>query len=252
MSTITEQTIIEKVKAILDRANHPNTPQAEAETALSLAQKLITKYNLDESALSKAQAVTEDIERDFLLITGKYALKRLLVASSVASANSCSSYRSTHYDKKEYDYTYNDDGVQRTKSAVLHTKNGFELHIFGTAKDIFATKVLWQAIETLGLRTLPKGDTAFRHSWWIGFHTGIANVLQRSTDEVVAETGGNSLVLVERWKRANTEMRASVKLRSTGYSTGASRSDAYNKGRSAGESFSTNGVSRGAIGALNA
>jgi hypothetical protein len=31
-----------KVRAIIERANHPNTPQAEAETALALALRLMT------------------------------------------------------------------------------------------------------------------------------------------------------------------------------------------------------------------
>ena len=36
-----------KVRAILERANHPNTPQAEAETALAFAFRLMQKYGLD-------------------------------------------------------------------------------------------------------------------------------------------------------------------------------------------------------------
>ena len=33
-----------KVRAILERANHPNTPLAEAETALALAFRLMQKF----------------------------------------------------------------------------------------------------------------------------------------------------------------------------------------------------------------
>ena len=36
-----------KVRAILEKANHPNTPQAEAETALTLAFRLMQKYDID-------------------------------------------------------------------------------------------------------------------------------------------------------------------------------------------------------------
>ena len=36
-----------KVRAILERANHPNTPQAEAEAALTLAFRPMQKYGLD-------------------------------------------------------------------------------------------------------------------------------------------------------------------------------------------------------------
>jgi len=34
-----------KVRAILEKANHPTTPQAEAETALALAFRLMQKYH---------------------------------------------------------------------------------------------------------------------------------------------------------------------------------------------------------------
>lgn len=242
MSTNTEQSIIEKVRAILDRANHPNTPQPEAETAFTLAQKLITKYNLDESALLDAQNIEEGIEKGHIDIIGSYALRRLCVAGAVARANSCANYRtslsSSNWEKHR-------DGH------YVRPKKGYRLYIYGTPKDIFATQVLWQAVETLGLRSIPKGDRAFKNSWWHGFESGITKVLNRATKEIIQDTGDESVALVlrNRYKRADEEMRASVRLRSA-RSSGASRSDAYSAGRSAGEAFSTGGLNRGAIGAL--
>ena len=41
-----------KVRAILEKANHPNTPQAEAETALALAYRMMAKYDLDENLVA--------------------------------------------------------------------------------------------------------------------------------------------------------------------------------------------------------
>lgn len=242
MSTNTDQTIIEKVRAILELANHPNTPQHEAETAFTHAQKLITKYNLDESALLDAQNIEEGIEKAVINIVGKYALRRLSVCAVVAHANSCSTYRTNLYDDK---WSENRHG------RLVRAQQGYKLVIYGTAKDIFATQVLWQAVEALGLRTIPKGDRAFRNSWWHGFASGIAKSLDNATKQIIQETGdaGVALVLRDRFKRADEEMRANVRLRSTRASS-FSRSDAYSAGRSAGESFSTNGVGRGAIGAI--
>ena len=51
--TIHLDSIRDKVRSILERANHPNTPQAEAETALSLAYRLMKKYDLDEYEITK-------------------------------------------------------------------------------------------------------------------------------------------------------------------------------------------------------
>lgn len=242
MSTQTEQTIVEKVRAILDRANHPNTPPAEAETALALAQKLITKYNIDESALAEARMDDEAIIKDEIVITGKWALRRVAVASAVARANSVSSYRTTHYEERV-------ETLSSGQEYTFYDKDGMTLVMYGTAKDIFATKVLWQAVESLALRTIPKGDKSFRNSWWHGFASGISRALHRATAEAVRETGGNALVLADRYKRAEQERNANVRLKTT-YSAGARRSDAYSHGQQTGASFSTGGVGRGAIGAL--
>ncbi len=38
--------VTRKVRALLDRANHPGTPQAEA--ALAMAYRLMAKYDVDE------------------------------------------------------------------------------------------------------------------------------------------------------------------------------------------------------------
>lgn len=242
MSTNTEQSIIEKVRAILDRANHPNTPQAEAETAFTLAQKLITKYNLDESALLDAQHIEEGIEKATIDITGKYALRRLEVCAVVARANSCAVYRTNLYDTK---WSENRHG------RLVRAQQGYTLVVYGTAKDIFATQVLWQAVEALGIRKVPQGDRAYKNSWWHGFQSGIQKALDNATKEVIQETGDTSLALVlrDRTQRAQDEMTARVRLRK-GRASSYSRGDAWGAGRSAGETFSTNGIGRGAIGAI--
>jgi len=239
MSTNTQETIIEKVRAILDRANHPNTPQAEAETALALAQRLITKYSLDESAL-RDHVEDEKIVKDSIVVTGPYALRRLGVLGAVARANSCGCYRTTYFDPQ---WSENKHGRPQRE------KKGYTLHIFGTEADIFSVKVLWQSVELLALRSIPKGDKSFRHSWWLGFADGIRRALSKANTQAVEESGGNALVLVNRLNRAEEEMGATVKLRSV-VTTGARRRDAYTSGQSTGASFSTNGVGRGAIGAL--
>lgn len=236
-NNMSDQSIIEKVQAILARANHPNTPQAEAETALAMAHRLITKHNLDESALSQAQE-SEDIVSDKLVITGAWAVRRRQVAYTVARKNSCDAYQSTHWKDNE-----------------LWKKDGFVLHIYGTKADIFAVKTIWSAVEALALRTIPKeGDRSFKTSWWYGFRTGIDRALTKANREVVNDIvaeGGSSLVLVDRLKRAENEMRAQVAgLRTTKSSYGARSSGGYSAGVSAGSSFSSGGIGRGSIGAL--
>lgn len=232
------ESIIEKVQAILARANHPNTPQAEAETAFAMAQRLITKHNLDESALAHHDDNNDEVVRDRIDIKGAWALRRCTVAGTVARANSVACYRSDLYEEDKHGY--------RAK------KVGITLHLFGTKADIFAVKTIWTAVEMLALRTIPKGDKSFRNSWWHGYSVGIGNALESAKRQVVQDIvneGGSSLVLVERFKRADDEMRAGVTLKSTG-SSYARSSSGYSAGKTAGSSFNTGGLGRGAIGAL--
>lgn len=233
--------IKERIRGCLDLANHPGTPAAEAELALTMAQRLMTKYALDEAAIG-GRVDEAAITRDFIIVEGAYALRRLCVAGAVAGQNSCACFRRTTHG----DWQYNRHG------RLVRPNTGYELHLFGTAADIFATKTLWAAIEMFALRTMPKGDRSFRHSWWVGFEVGITRALQTAIKETVEEQGeGSSLVLVEKRERAKEEMRASVKLKSTGTSVTAKRYDAYSTGVSSGASFSAGaGLRSGAIGVL--
>lgn len=243
MSTQTIDTITDKVRHLLDRANHPNTPQPEAESALALAQKLISKYNIDEASLREHNDAPEDIVKDEIVITGKYALDRLRVASAVARANQCYAYRTTNYKKVErkvLDEVY-----------VHHDKDGFKLIIHGTQRDIFATQVLWSAVEILGARSLPKGDRATRSSWWKGFAVGIRRALDKAQREAVKEAqASGQLVHLDSYERAEREVKANVVGLRTTYSKSASRSGAFYSGRNTGASFSHGGIGGGAIGAL--
>lgn len=232
--------IKERIRACLDLANHPGTPAAEAETALAMAQRLMTKYALDEAAVG-GRVDEASITRDFITIEGTYAMRRLGVVAAIAGQNSCACFRSTSRGS----------WVENRHGRMVRPKTGYELHLFGTAADIFATKTLWAAVEMYALRTMPKGDKSFRHSWWVGFEIGITKALQKAVKEAVEETGGTSLVLVEKYKRASEEMRASVRLKSGGPSVSARRRDAFSTGMSAGQAFSAGaGIRSGAIGAL--
>ena len=88
--------IRDKVRSILERANHPNTPQAEAETALSLAYRLMKKYDLDEHEMAKnsgRDAASDEIKIQNFEITGPYRVRRGTLLYTIAKALSCTAYR---------------------------------------------------------------------------------------------------------------------------------------------------------------
>lgn len=232
-----DTSIYDKVKAILDRANHPNTPKAEADTALALAQKLIIKHGLDESALAESNGEVEDIVRDVIEFRGKWALQRLFVASTIAKANSVATYRS-------------ESGRDKNKCRYLY--------MFGTKADIFATKTLVASAELLATRSLPQRvDRSYLFSWWRGFNYGMSTVLRSAKSDVIKESGADgsrvSLVLADKFKRADSEMRANVQLRTIYNRSATSDRSGYNAGTTAGRAFSVGSTRIGgsAIGALS-
>lgn len=54
-------TKLRQVQALLDRAEHPNTPPAEAESARAMAEKLMAKYRLEEEHLRQT-AMAKGVE----------------------------------------------------------------------------------------------------------------------------------------------------------------------------------------------
>lgn len=58
-TTTASEKIMERVARLLALAEHPNTPEHEAELALKQANSLITKHAIDEALLRQSQSITE-------------------------------------------------------------------------------------------------------------------------------------------------------------------------------------------------
>ena len=50
----------DRINSLLNLAQHPNTPQAEAESALAMASKLMQKHGLSESDVAGASQNTDN------------------------------------------------------------------------------------------------------------------------------------------------------------------------------------------------
>lgn len=211
--------LIDKIRALLARANHPNTPLAEAETALALASKLMQKHGLVEGDL--AGAVEDDITvvLERVRIEGPYRVQRTNVLYEIAKVHSCAGYRD-----------FDDDGA----SVFV---------MFGRASDVRAVRTLFAAADLLGARTLPRGSRSARTAWWQGFREGLGQALATSRTEFLRDTPGAGLVLADRATRAEQEMRITAPpLRKT-YSYSNAASGDYEKGRATGRRFGSSGRS---------
>lgn len=205
----------ERINSLLALARHPNTPQAEAETALALASKLMQKHGLvDDDIVEGSDDSTEVVMRTFT-VSGPYRVRRVNILNAIALSHSCVGYR-------EFD---------EADSCVMV--------LYGREADIAAAHTLFRAADMMGVRLLPKGSRSWRTEWWNGFQRGIQDALQGARREFCAETPGAGLVLADRMTRATNEMRASAPPLRGGHTWSDTSSQAYNSGKSAGRSFST-------------
>ena len=216
--------MIEKVRAILERANHPNTPQAEAETALALAYRLMQKHGLKESEVARTsdkRSPDARITSKTVTITGPYRVRRGTLFHILATSLSCADYRDME----------------------IGSRDVVTMVAFGTTDDLFALETLFTAADLLALRSMPKGDRRWRTSWWHGFCAGVEQKLRAEHRGIVRDSPGAGLVLVERAERAQRIMRDSTPHLHSSRSSFASDRDAYGAGRAAGSTFSASGRS---------
>ena len=225
---IADDAVLNKVKAILERANHPNTPQAEAETALALAFRLMQKHGIAESDVAHASKRSVITTKSFT-ITGPYRVRRGTLFHIMATHLSCADYR---------------DMENAPHDAVV-------MVAFGTADDMFSLETLFAAAEMLALRTMPAGDRRWRTSWWHGFCSGIDKKLGSEKRSVIRESPGAGLVLLERAERAQRHMRSATPHLHASRGSYVTDRDAYGEGRAAGSTFSPGRGVRGVRGELN-
>lgn len=220
----------DRIHALLALAQHPNTPQAEAETALAMASKLMQKHGLSDDDIADDDT---DIHADVIVrvfrVPGAYRVRRVNILNAIALMHSCVGYR---------DFDEGDSCV---------------MVLYGRDVDITAAYTLFCAADLMGARLLPKGNRSWRTEWWNGFQRGIQEALQGARQEFIDETPGAGLVLADRMTRARDEMRASAPPLRGGYTYSDTSSNAYNSGKDAGRGFTTGSRSftRGVRGELN-
>ncbi len=210
-----------RIQALLKLAQHPNTPQAEAESALAMASKLMQKHGYTDTDVVGGESDEVGVVVERITVVGKYRVRRLSLLHAIAGVHSCVGYR--------------DDDENNACVMVL----------YGRPNDIFATKTLFAAAEALAIRSIPKGDRSWRVSWWKGFQRGIEEVLSVARRDYVEETPGAGLVLADRSARAQKEMRATAPPLRGSYSYVDTAQGAYKKGKEAGQRFGAAGRSFG-------
>ena len=209
-----------RIKALLVLAEHPGTPQAEAESALAMASKLMQKHGLTNGDIGDDENDDDiDVVMERIAVSGRYRVRRANLLYAIAFVHSCAGYR---------------DDDEGTSCVVV---------LYGRRADIFAARTLWAAADQMAARLLPRGDRSARTAWLKGFQSGIEDALSAARAEHIAETSGAGIVLADRFARARAELRASgVHLRG-GTTWVDSSSAAWKDGERAGRGFGASGRS---------
>lgn len=235
--------IIRKVRALLSTAESLASQGNDEAAAnyVAKAHELRQTHEIEEAALrDAADLASEAIVSETIPVDGTHGKRRAATAWSIAKQCNCSGYLTPPFKGSSQPY---------------------QITLFGTKGDIEYAKMLiesllsqmdrslaqdWKKVKATG--TYLHGKT-FAASYLAGFRDRISSRLAESNrivqKEAEAVSSSTALVLVERAKRADDEMRAKVK-RLRSIPMGQTNSNyAYGKGSSAADRAN---LARGAVG----
>jgi hypothetical protein len=192
-------TILEKVRKLLAKAEDPGCTPAEAAALNDKAAELIAKYGVDRALLAAATPETDLVGDRVVRVFAPYALDKAGLLATVASALRCRTVRRKEWFGGGYSYS---------------------MHLFGFASDLervdlLYTSLLVQASYGLANAPVPELETAaaFRRSWLVGFTHAVGRRLREAerrastSADVVATTGRPvALVLADRGDRVDRRL----------------------------------------------
>jgi len=207
-------TMLEKVRKLLAKAEDPGCTAEEAAALNDKAAELIAKYGVDRALLAAVSPEVDPVGDRVIAVHAPYALDKAGLLATVAGALRCRTVRRKDWQRGGYAYT---------------------MHLFGFASDLERTEVLYtsllvQASYGLAAAQVPPWDqpAAFRRSWLVGFTRAVGARLHqaelRAAKDVDDRSGPSlALVLADRSDRVERRveevyprLRASAPRRLTG------------------------------------
>ncbi|MBB3665970.1 hypothetical protein FB384_004929 [Prauserella sediminis] len=208
---MTENKVLERVRRLLDKAAHPNTPPAEAELAQQRAIEIAERHGIDTALLEDGHVTGSDVETREIAIEPSYAQEKSMLLHVIAQTSNC---RMVAYPRDwRYGKGRNRDGSRRT---VFHYGKGVDAKVYGFPSDLERVELLFtllmmQATKDM-MRSMPKpGEDpgAHRRSFLFGFCDSVGarmqEMRQRAEREANAESDGRSTALVLRDRQALVE-----------------------------------------------
>lgn len=167
-TTPASEKIMDRVAALLRIAEHPNTGEHEAATALRQANSLITKHAIDEAILRQSQTVTE-----------RRAISHMTI---VLGGGEFRPYLRTIFEVAAETF--------RVSVAAKHTFGDTEFHLYGASEDVSWLDMLYNMIKLQFLTKLdPTWDTEKGYDENI-YNFKIAGYKWSEIDRIAQRSGG--------------------------------------------------------------
>ncbi|MCD2462433.1 DUF2786 domain-containing protein [Streptomyces sp. MBT42] len=210
---------LQKVRALLAKAEDPATTPQEAETYFAKAAELMAKYGIERAMLADADPELDRPGDRVVVVEGTYANDRIYLLGYITEALNC-------------------HGIQIAKS-----RGRTEVHLFGYESDLDRVEMLFTSLLLQMFNGMRHGRPAwgesmvtYRKSWAAGFILTIdkrlkeieararqespASASGRSADLVVAD---RKAVVMARFNAAYPDARANGRTKrrqGTGYKAG--------------------------------
>src|ERR1700744_3555002 len=167
-----EQTLLERVRKLLAKAEDASVTPAEAEALTAKAPELMARYGIDRALLAAARPETDRPADRIIDVPNPWADVRAHLLAGLVSA-------------------------MRGQGVLLPVPTGKRVHVFGYASDLeraemLYTSLLVQMAHGLAAPVVPptaRSPRAWRRSWLLGYSSAVTARV-RAAEERAARAAG--------------------------------------------------------------
>lgn len=175
---MTDTKLLDRVRALLTQAEHPNTTEAEAEAFTAKAAALMTKYGIDTAMVAdRDTAKAESVTTLRIKVAAPFAREKGSLLSWIACASRC-------------------EAVLNKTGRTVET-----VTLFGFPTDLERVQVLYTSLLLQGTRDAVRAQVpyyenaaAWRRTWWLGFASAVSARLEAAEKRAQATAEGERQV----------------------------------------------------------
>ena len=168
-----EQTLLERVRKLLAKAEDDSVTPAEAEALTAKAAELMARYGIDRALLAAARPETDRPADRVIDVPNPWADVRAHLLAGLVSALRC-------------------------QCVLLPVATGKRVHVFGYISDLERTEVLYtsllvQMAHGLAATGVPAGarsPRAWRRSWLLGYSSAVTTRVRAAEERAASAAAG--------------------------------------------------------------